>query len=92
MVKKKRTEEKHNYFAWGWGCLFLGMSMHTILTVLNTFLQDFQLISKDQVVQQFKIEISGWSLGIPSLIIVCGLIMIMLDPIGLLISKSRWRK
>jgi len=70
MTKRKPPEDKHNYFVWGWVLFGLGMSMHTILTVLNTILQDFKLIGKDQVVQQLKIEISGWSLAIPSLVIV----------------------
>lgn len=75
----------------GWVLIGLGMVMNTALVVLNTALQKARVISATgTLVHELKIEIAGYALGIPSLMIACGLILIMHRPLGELISK--WRK
>ena len=56
MTKRKPAEDKHNYFVWGWVLFGLGMTMHTILTVFNTILQDYKLIGKDQGYAQLRMN------------------------------------
>lgn len=85
------VKKKPNYFRGGWGLIALGMVMNTALVVLNTALQKARVINNTgTLVHELKIEIAGYALGVPSLMIVCGLILIMHGPLGELISK--WRK
>jgi len=87
------SRKNQSYSKSGWAFVILGMSMTTVLTVLNTVLQDFKLIkNSESIIQQFKIEISGWVIGVPSILIVAGVILIMHRPIGDLIQRSKWGK
>jgi len=92
MTARKKTPIKApHYPRSGWALIVIGMLMHTVLTILNTMLHRVQWINtKDNVVEHMEVNISGYALGIPSIMILCGLILIMHGPLGELISK--WRK
>jgi len=83
--------QKTSYMRHGWGLIALGMIGNTALVVLSTALQKARIITNaGSLIHELKIEIAGYAFGIPSLMIACGLILIMHRPLGELISK--WRK
>lgn len=85
------TAKKPSYMRHGWILVGLGMVMNPAIVVLITALQKAGVIDNaGNLGDELKIEIAGYVIGLASLMIVCGLILIMHRPLGELISK--WRK
>lgn len=87
--KKQEAPPKHHVRN---GAMLIGCGalMNTFLAVLNTALQNYELVGKDQVVEVFKIELSGWAFSIPALFMVGGFMLVMLKYLGYLVRQSKW--
>jgi hypothetical protein len=73
----------------GWIFILIGFFGTSILTAINTVLQKFS-INLAGCQQNFNVNVSGFSFGIFGLFIICGLVLIMIEGLQALLSKSKW--